>query len=191
MLPHFNQIAGVELVTRAVAAGPLEARTPAGDVLPLAGGDDLLFTAKGAEVLAVRTDTGSPAFWRHRQGAGWVFVYAAPLESALALTPRAFEPDAAPCWKVYAEVARACRAPRAVEIETPFLAVTEHALADGRTVVVAVNHTAEVRHASGRLSAGFTFGEVWRGTVGGASPEKFSLEVPPHDAAVFALMRDA
>ena len=187
MLPHFNQIAGVELVTRAAAAGPVESRTPAGELLPLTGGDDLLFEARGAEVLAVRTDTGSPAFWRHRHGEGWVFVYAAPLESALTLTPRAFEPDAAPCWKVYAEVARACRAPRALEIETPWLAVTEHALADGRVVVVAVNHTAETRSASGRMSAGFAFGEVWRGTVTSAEAEGLSLEVPPHDAAVFAL----
>lgn len=190
MLPHFNKVAGVELVTRATAAGPLEARTPAGDVLPLAGGDDLLFTVNGAEVLAARTDNGSPAFWRHRHGAGRVFVYAAPLESALTLTPRAFEPGAAPCWKVYAEVARSCRAPRALEIETPWIAVTEHALPDGRVVVVAVNHTAETRSATGRWADGFALGEVWRGAVTGAEADGESrLEVPPHDAAVFALVR--
>lgn len=187
ILPHFNRVAGVELITRASAAGPLEARTPSGDVLPLAGGDDLLFEARGAEVLAVRTDNGSPAFWRHRHGAGWVFVYAAPLESALTLTPRAFEPDAAPCWKIYAEFARDRRAPRALDVETPWLAVTEHALADGRVVVVAVNHTAEPQSASGRVADGFTLGEVLRGEVRAGAAGELRLHVPPHDAAVFAL----
>jgi hypothetical protein len=190
IVPHFNEIAGVTLVSRATAAHPLEARLASGPILPLAGGDDLLFSTAGAEVLASRTDNGSPAFWRHRHGAGQVFVYAAPLESALTLTPRAFEKDAPPCWRVYAEVARARRIPRALDIESPELAVTEHTLADGRTAVVAINHTDTACNATGRLSAGHALGQVWRGDVRAASANGLALAIPAQDAAVFALDRE-
>ena len=193
IVPHFNEVAGVELITRAAPARPLVARLSTGEELPLSGGDDLVFEARGAEVLATRTDNGSPAFWRHRLGSGMVFVYAAPLEASLTTSPRIFEQDAPPCWRIYHEVARGCRAPRAFLIESPFLAVTEHSLSDGRVVVVVINHSDSAKTVAAHFSPGFHLADVWRGSVllDGETSSALTMRLPPKEAAVFGLRREA
>lgn len=193
IVPHFNEVAGVELITRATLARPLTARLSTGEELPLSGGDDLVFEARGAEILATRTDNGFPAFWRHRHGSGMVFVYAAPLEAHLTTTPRAFEGNAPPCWRIYAEVSRACRRPRALVIESPALAVTEHALDAGRVIVVAINHSDVAKTVGARTSPGFQLADIWRGSVkrDQADASVLTLHLPPKEAAVFSLQREA
>ncbi len=73
-----------------------------GSSLPMTGADDLAITAEGATVLGHRQDTGDPVFWVHPHGKGRIFVYAAPLEMGVTVTPRAFEgAAAAPYWHIY------------------------------------------------------------------------------------------
>ncbi|MDD5349792.1 MAG: hypothetical protein PHQ12_06240 [Chthoniobacteraceae bacterium] len=191
IVPHFNEIAGVELLTRATANSPLSVTLAEdGAVLPLCGACDLVFSARGAEVLGTRGDNGSPAFWRHRLGLGQVIVFAAPIESSLTTAPGAFHPDAPAYWRVYAEIARARPVPRFLEMEAPALAVTEHPLSDGRTAVVVINHSATAQTVATRLAEGIGVNQIWRGTVRGETPSQPILEVPPHDALVFALAGD-
>jgi len=187
IVPHFNEVAGVELLTRSALHSAFSTTLPGpqGAVLPLCGGDDLVFAARGAEVLGTRSDNGSPAFWRHRYGQGQVIVIAAPIETQLTVTPGAFHAEAPAYWQVYAEVARMRQTPRLLEVDAPALAVTEHPLADGRTVVVVINHTATAQTAPGRLAAGMSVGKVWRGGVDNAMQPV--LNVPAHDALVFEL----
>jgi len=189
IVPHFNEIAGVELLTRAAWTDTVSTSLPGSDgaVLPLLGGDDLVFAARGAEVLGARSDNGSPAFWRHRYGDGEVVVFVAPIETRLTVTPGAFAPEAPAYWRVYAEVARARPTPRLMEVDAPALAMTEHPMADGRTVVVAINHTAASHTVTASLAAGVGVGQVWRGAIGDEATSRPILKVPAHDALVFAL----
>jgi hypothetical protein len=189
IVPHFNEVAGVELLTRSVVNNAFSTTLPGqqGAVLPLCGGDDLVFAARGAEVLGTRSDNGSPAFWRHRYGQGHVIVFAAPIETQLTLTPGAFAPEAPAYWQVYAEVARARLAPRLIEVEAPELAVTEHPLANGRTVVVVINHASTEKTVSSRLAAGIRIGQIWRGAIDQTSTLQPILTVPAHNASVFDL----
>ena len=93
---------GVRINHRGLATGPMVAVLGDGSSLPMTGADDLAITAEGATVLGHRQDTGDPVFWVHPHGKGRIFVYAAPLEMGVTVTPRAFEgAAAAPYWHIY------------------------------------------------------------------------------------------
>ena len=190
-MPRFNQVAGVELIRRAKVRRALEAVLNAGShvPLPMQDADDLMFAARGAEVLGERADTGTPVFWRHRYGGGQIIIYAAPLESSLTLRPGAFDEDAPPFWRIYDEVRRNHAAPRALTVECPAVAVTESALSDGRVAVIVINHTAMEQKLAPALNGDLALDEVWRGDVCVSGASRLQLRVPAFDAAVFALNR--
>ncbi len=185
IVPLFNEAAGVELQTRAAVHAPFSCVLGDDHELPMRGGDDLVFTPRGAEVLGTRGDNGSPAFWRNRYGKGQVIVYAAPLEIEVTMTPGAFDREAPPFWRVYAEIARAVAGPRVVEVAAPEIALTEHPLSETRSVVVAINHTGTAVNAPAQLGAGFGVGKIWRGEIQNADSPRPVLVLPPHDALVF------
>ncbi len=177
IVPHFNEVAGVELVSRAKPPQPLATVLDGVDdsPLPMDGADDLRFVPRGAEVLGVRPDTRSPVFWRHRLGAGWVVVFASPLEVGVTLRPGAFD-AAPPYWRVYDEVRKTGSVPRALILDCPAVAMTEHRTADGRTVVVIINHTAVEQKLVPKLGRGFALGETGCGaTISPRVPRCFSI----------------
>lgn len=190
IVPHFNEVAGVELLTRAKPAQPLHcAFTSAPEItFPLPGGDDLRFVARGAEVLASRTDDQSPVFWRHPLGAGQVFVLAAPIESALTQQSGAFDPGAPAYWKFYHAFASAMRPARWLAINEPALAVTEHPLSETSVIVVVINHGAAPTRATAHLANGIRLGRVWHGSASVIVDDTLSLSASAHDACVFELL---
>jgi hypothetical protein len=166
ILPGFDAATGVQIQTRAKAAGPLSMTLADGTVLGLPGGDDLHITANGAAVLGHRTDTGGPAWWTHRLGAGEVQVLTAPIEQELTFTPRAFDgDDALPYWRIYATAARSATAGRLLAFDDPALAVTEHPMEDGSVLALIINHTTAPRSSQARLQHGATLSGVLRGTA--------------------------
>lgn len=196
IVPHFNEVAGVELITRSAARGTPEAvfgggAAEVGDVrLPMTGADDLRFVVRDAavEVLATRSDTGGPVCWRRRLGVGTLVVYAAPLEEAVTLTVGAFDHDAPAYRRVYAEFAAVARAGRWLGVtDQATVAVTEHETARGERVIVMVNHGADARCFDASLAAGRTLGAVWRGNVAMSGEGALRVELPPFDAAVFSV----
>lgn len=189
ILPNFNEVAGVEVLTRGTGNGSVFTTLPGrdGPVLSLRGGDDFVLAARGAEVLSTRSDNGSPAFWLHRYGQGQIIVLTAPIETELTVTPGTFAPDGPAYWKVYEEVARARPTPRLIEVDAPALAITEHLLPDGRTFIVVINHSPTAQTAKVRLSGGMRVGQIWRGTISGEVASQPVLNLQGHDALVFAL----
>jgi hypothetical protein len=159
VVPDFNRLTGVRIDLRGLAARPMMAVLDDGSLLPMTGADDLAITAEGATVLGRRQDSGDPVFWVHPHGKGRIFVYAAPLEMGVTVTPRAFEgPDAAPFWHIYKAFAPGRLS---VSVEDPFIGMTEHLMPDGSLVVVATNHTNARRNLTLELKAGFAVEEVW------------------------------
>jgi hypothetical protein len=193
IVPHFNEVAGVELLTRATPRGAMEAVFGEGEArLPMTGADDLRFALRDseAEVLATRADTGGPVCWRRRLGAGTILVYASPLEEGVTRSPGAFDDDAPAYRRVYAAFAGKGRGGRWLEAnDEPTVAVTEHAQADGSRVIVMVNHGARARSLAAVPVAGAGLGEVWRGGVAAAGDDALRVEVAAFDAAVFSLRR--
>ena len=97
----------------------------------------------------------------------------------------AIERNAPLCgWPLYALAAKRAGVKRLVGCDEPEIGLSEHPFADGRTVVVAINHankpvTAPVAIA-GRL------GRALRGGISGSD-----LRIAPCDAAVFEVLLEA
>lgn len=175
VVADFNRLTGVRIDSRALAAGPMVAILPGGEV-PMTGADDLAITPDGCTVLGTRQDTGAPVFWRHVCGQGRIFVYAAPLEMGVTLTPRAFE-GAVPYWHIYREFAPSRLA---VRIADPFLGVTEHLMPDGGVVAVVTNHTKTPRDLVLDLVPGFRIDRAWGGD---------GMSLGPFRSVILALRR--
>lgn len=143
IVPHFNAIAGVDVIGRSQSTEPCAMKLADGTVMPLRTAERLLVRNRSAEILGTRADDGAPLFWRHRLGQGTVIVLAAPIEVNLTLTPKAFDDDAAPFWKTYAAVAAFLPAGSMSAKDNPHVAITRHRLSESRHVVVAINHTAK------------------------------------------------
>jgi hypothetical protein len=187
IVPGFNEVAGVELLTRAKPREPISAVMNE-TVLPLWDGDDLIFSPTTAEVLATRQDTGTPAFWRHSLGKGQIFVLISPLEKAVTLRPGAFDENAPPFWQIYAAVARFLPPVRWFDCLSPVLAVTEHPQENGTRIVIAINHSDEEHSAAGLFPIGTALDTVFRGGVN-LGETHLHLTVPSHDAVVFSLKK--
>lgn len=182
VVPDFNRLTGVRIDHRGLAAGPMVAVLHDGSLLPMTGADDLAITAQGATVLGRRKDSGDPVFWMHPHGKGRIFVYAAPVEMGITLTSRAFEgPDAAPYWHIY----KAFAPDRlSVEIDDPFIGVTEHDMPDGSYVVVATNHSNVQRSLTLGLKDGFVVQQLWA-----AQMTDGLIELGPFRSVVLSLQR--
>ncbi len=189
IVPHFNEVAGVELVTRSETTGlaSVSLSNAERSVLPLVGADKIAVTAVDADVLGVRSDDGSPAFWKNRYGNGQIIVFAAPIETALTKTPGTFDADSPPYWKVYHEIASSQPCHRRLAIESPNLAVTEHPIDSGQSMAVVINHTATAQTARAVLNEGFAIGRIVRGNIENVGDANPLISIAPHDAVVFTI----
>ena len=137
-------------------------------------------TAVRSRVLAAGSD-GSPALTVCAYGKGQVVFCNFPIETDSAGRTGIFsgkEPN--PRYLVYKAAAELAGIRRAVTKNQPNVGLTEHRLADGRTVIVAVNYndfpvTCGITH-DGRI------GKVHRGKVGDKA-----IDFPANDFAVFEL----
>ena len=132
----------------------------------------------GAEVLGREAD-GNPAFFRHRFGKGMVYLLNFPLEAAAANTIGGFETDA---WKLYREI---LHPRRLAESPSPFLQLTEHHFADGRTALIAVNNQPEPFKGALVLPAGRRL--LDQRSDSNATWRAGTLEMPPNSGLLLLL----
>ena len=188
IVPAFNAATGVELISRARPSATMSATLSNGEIIDLPGGDDLVVQATTAEVLGVRTDTGTPAYWKNALGNGEIHVFASPIEGELTRRHRAFSAKGAdPYWRIYRDFAARLSSKRMVRIDDPDIAVTEHRQSDGTTIICAINHTPVTKRIVAALAPGATVGRSWRGTL--RSHEKsMGISIEPWDAVLFELL---
>jgi beta-galactosidase len=132
-----------------------------------------------AEVLG-RTTDGEPAFTRFKLGKGQMLVCVAPLDrQAVERTDVLTGARIQPYYLVFREAAKAAGLRHVVEKgDCPYVVFTEHPVADGSTVVVAIN--CEPREMECPISVNGTLGRVWRGDVTAKR-----VKLAANEAAVF------
>ncbi len=123
--------------------------------------------APGVEVL-VADSRGNPVLVRHRYGAGEVFTLTFPLETQAALAPDGLEPGLAEnvaARRVYQLLRATLGASNAAAFtcDDAAVGVTEHTLADGTVVVVALNCSPRSVATPWRLRDGLAVKSTWRG----------------------------
>jgi len=191
MLSPFGEPFGLEVQTRARRDGMAAFRL---------AGMDATFTAHApirltldpvrAEVLGQEAD-GNPIFTRAAYGAGQLYFFSVPIETHLANLPGGFHnPSAAPFWQIYRTIGEPFLAQRAVRKADPFIGLTEHPLAGGRRIVIAINYSPEPREAALDFADLWTADEVWRGHAETFEVSQTSkVWLPPNDAAVFTVAK--
>jgi hypothetical protein len=147
-------------------------------------GDEMktLWSARDCEVLASDA-AGNPVMTVKPYGKGRVIAFNGPLEFDTAKKNDAFTGEKInPRYLVYREAARIAGIRRVVEkADSPLVGITEHPVADGRTIVIAVNYEpAAVKCA---VTVNGTVGRVWRGDVAGGT-----VSINANDAAIFEVV---
>jgi hypothetical protein len=150
----------------------------------------LQLETRGASSLG-REEGGNPALTCASYGQGQIYFLTAPIEMELTRTPGAFHgPEAQPFWKIYRHIARPSMKERAVRKEAdPQVGITEHALEDGRRVVILINYSPEERQTRLALNEEWKLEEIWYGEQPASGQPGLILSIPGNEAAVFTLER--
>jgi hypothetical protein len=131
--------------------------------LPVCGDFKVRFEPTRATVLAREAD-GSPALSVATLGRGKVVFCGLPLEPWHTRTPGAFEESQV--WRLYRWLAEDALAGRAVRKEHPAVALTEHRLADGSRLAIAINHSPAAVEPGLAVGAGWRVAEWLYGVEG-------------------------
>ena len=146
------------------------------------GGDTTttVISSVDSTVLA-KTASGNPVVTVKPYGKGKVVFVNFAIEMGSAKSSDCFAGESPnPRYLVYCAAAKEAGIVRKATCALPCVGLTEHPLADGRTIVVAVNY--EPRAVKAPLTISGKVTEVWRGKVSDGQ-----LELPANDAAVFAI----
>ena len=136
-------------------------------------------SAQGAEVLA--ESNGEPILTAHALGRGKVVFVNFPIETDAAGRRDCFSGrNPNPQYLVYRKAAEIAGVKRRAACDVPYVGLTEHALGDGRTVVVAVNYDNDPVDCE--LTLDGKVEKTWRGTVADGR-----LRIAGNDAAVFVI----
>lgn len=156
----------------------------------MAGGDKFQIELTTAEVLATRSVTGDPIFWRNKYGAGQVFVLCAPLENEFAQRPQLFQDlEKNPVWQV-CDAIKPRDLDRLVMVGEPQIAATEHTLEDGSIVVALLNHDVEPCRTDIECRVSVTM-TVLRGGGLAISETKISVDIGGLDGTILHLSKQS
>lgn len=142
-----------------------------------------VITPKGSEVLGATHD-GAAVVTSFAYGKGKVLFCNFPIESDSVCRSDCFSGHSVnPRYLVYCAAARAADIRRTVEkTDAPNVGLTEHALSDGRLVVVAVNYDDFARKCP--ISVNGRIGRVFRGKVSADA-----IDFAANDFAVFEVLK--
>lgn len=189
LLPDFAKVIGLEPQTRErrIDLSPLTLEgLPDAPQIPHGGSSKVNLRSVGATVLGHETD-GNPAFSVVSYGAGKVYFLNSPLELTLAQTPGVFHnADALPSYRVYQEIAQGVLATRAVRKTNPLVAITEHDMADGTRLIIAINESPEPITETFTLQAGWSLETTYRGELT-TTAQNIVAQLPKNDAIVFVV----
>ena len=135
--------------------------------------------ARECEVLA-KTEDGEPAFTKFAYGKGTVMVVNSPVDRlTISRTDVLTGANVMPYYLLFREAAKVAGIrTKVAKGECPYVGITEHPTADGKTVVVAINF--EPREITCPIALDGVLGTVWRGDV-----KADSIRLPANEAAVF------
>ena len=135
--------------------------------------------ARECEVLA-KTEDGEPAFTKFAYGKGTVMLVNSPVDRlTISRTDVLTGANVMPYYLLFREAAKVAGIRTKVSKgECPYVGITEHPTADGKTVVVAINF--EPREITCPIAMDGVLGTVWRGDV-----KADSIRLPANEAAVF------
>ncbi len=187
-LSPFDHIFGVTVESRTRRSSPVRIHflsADDADPISLQAPIQLKLRLQGAEALASESD-GNPIFIRSAYGQGCVYFLGAPLESALADVPAAFD---APYWRIYQSLADHIAADKLVHKTEPSVGVTEHALSEQKAVIVVINYSPEARQAFLSFAADWQPEHALHGALPTLLETGWHCSLPANDAAVFTLIR--
>jgi hypothetical protein len=190
LLSPFKEPFGLEVQTREKRLSPFEVEIPALPEVPsfcLSGSIKYALTPAGARILGSEAD-GNPAFTCHSRGKGQVYFLSAPIELYLMNTPGGFTSTSAqPFWQIYRHIALPYLSQRILSKDNPFVGITEHILDDKQRLVVLINYSPQPQEVSLTILKGWQPVEAWYGVL----PQVVHTQMPPNDALVFVLERNA
>jgi hypothetical protein len=187
MVSGFEEVTGLELRTRQRRSQPARitmAALPRKPVLDCSTAFRLNLTATRAEVLGTEED-GNPFFARASLGRGQVYFLAHALETELAQSSGAFLNTARPWWQVYRLVAAEAMRRRAVSKSLPQVGLTEHALPDGRRIVIAINYSPAAVEEAFELAPGWQAADSLSGSDAMRCGAPLRCRICGNDAVVF------
>jgi hypothetical protein len=191
VISPFNEVFGLEVNGRQRRSAPAEFRLSedGAPVLSVPAPIRLNLNLKGAQALAQEAD-GSPVFTRGRYGQGWAYFLGAPLETALAEVPGAFDdPQGQPYWKIYSLVAQSLPETHVVKKDQPRVGVTEHPLDNNQRVVVAVNYHPQPANVALSLAPGWQVANTLRGEPLAQAGKAWQCQLPANDGAVWIIKK--
>lgn len=190
LLSPFNQPFGLEVQSRQRRSAPAQIIFAGEeDGLKVAAPLRLNLECLRATTLAAEPD-GNPIFTTAPYGRGRVFFLGAPLETALANTPAAFhDPTVSSAWRIYQQLAAAIVSERVAHKASPLVGLTEHKLANGQRLLVAINYSPEAQPAEIHLEPGWRVAAAWYGEYQ-ASRQSISINLAPNDASVVLISND-
>lgn len=116
-----------------------------------------------AEVLATEAD-GNPVLTRATYGQGVVYFCALPVELNLVqIKGVSRQAEQMPLWRLYEAISTGARSTRVVQVENPYIGITEHPLDAQSMVVVLVNHSPAERTVKASLQTGWSVQDVVHG----------------------------
>ena len=135
--------------------------------------------ARECEVLA-KTEDGEPAFTKFAYGKGVVMLVNAPVDRlTISRNDVLTGVNVMPYYLLFREAAKVAGLKlKVAKGDCPYVGITEHPTADGRTIIVAVNF--EPREISCPIALDGALGTVWRGDV-----KADAVRLPANEAAVF------
>ena len=140
-----------------------------------------------SEILGRETD-GRGIYFRSRYEKGFIYSLLAPLESALALEPGAFdEQDHRPWFEIYRSFATK-EITRIVSKTSPWLGVTEHPITADRALVVIVNYLSHPIEEKFSLQKPFSILRSWNAPLPVlTSSDIWESKIDGHNAIIWEI----
>jgi hypothetical protein len=139
--------------------------------------------AGDAEVIG-KTADGEPVVFKFANGKGTVITCNAPIDRQAIARSDAFTGEKIhPYYLVLKEAAKIAGVKQVVEKgDCPYVGITEHPAADGRTIVMAINFEPREMVCSVKING--RVGNVWRGSVNADE-----IRLAPNEVALFEVRR--
>lgn len=151
-----------------------------GDIFEIARNYIVDLTADRAQTVAV-DGMGRPAMTLYKKGKGNIIFLNAPLEKYMLQGTDKFAEDKPDYYKFYSYIKQVASVKEKVTKTSKMLAVTEHALGDGTTVVIAVNHSQK------NISESFRFNGAKLDRVIYGDVTENKAVIPSQDAVCFTV----
>ena len=153
MMSDFMRVSGNCVDTRTTTSFAYDVELPTGGKVKLDATANIRLHSVGSEVIC-RDENGDPAFTVYNLGKGKVYYLNYPIERIAGTKAGVISgPNAMPLYEYY-KAMNLRNAEKCAESSDPYIGITEHKMADGRRVLVLINHDKNDREAEITLCGG-------------------------------------